>query len=374
MAVLTIVKSALNIKIFLDAGKKGIYNYGNVPETGTFPGVFWMATIIDVARAAGVSKSTVSRAFTEPASVRPHTLKRVTRAAKSVDYTPNAIARAMITKKTENIGFIIYNLQAPAIVNPFYGPILESVVELMALRGYSIFISSDAGLTHHSGELMLRRQVDGVILASRTSAAIVSSFTGRNIPVVLLNYHINMGGVYSILSDDAGGIMNAVRYLFDAGHRSIGFIEGRFTRFIFRRRHQGFTEAIKAYGLSVMPDFCAAVEPTIEDAFDKVYAMLGRKKRPSVLLCTNDVVAVGAVKAALRRGLRVPEDISVVGYDNSELCAACQPAITSIDTNARELGRMTVEYLFKQIGGEKPESTTVTVGTRLVERESVAIK
>ncbi|MDR0388760.1 MAG: LacI family transcriptional regulator [Spirochaetaceae bacterium] len=333
-----------------------------------------MPTIVDVARVAGVSKSTVSRAFTAPHAVSFHTLKRITRAAKSVNYTPNAIARAMITKKTGNIGFIIYNLQAPAIVNPFYGPILESVVEIMAREGYGIFISSDSGLKNNPGELMLSKQVDGVILASRTNAAIVSSFTGRGIPVVLLNYRFNRAGVYSVLSDDAGGIMNAVRYLFDAGHRHIGFIEGRFTRFIFRRRRQGFIDAMKASGLSIKPEFCAVVAPAIEDAFDSVYAMLGREKRPSVLLCTNDVVAVGAVKAALRRGLRVPEDISVVGYDNSELCTACQPALTSIDTNTRELGRKAVEYLLKQIEGKKPESTTATVETRLVERESVAIK
>jgi DNA-binding LacI/PurR family transcriptional regulator len=333
-----------------------------------------MATIVDIAKAAGVSKSTVSRAFTVPHAVSSHTLERINQAAKSVNYTPNALARAMITKKTENIGFIIYNLQAPVIVNPFYGPILESVVEIMAEEGYSIFISSDTGLKNDSGELMLRKQVDGVILASQTSAGIVSSFTSRGIPVVLLNYRINMAGVYSVLSDDAGGIMNAVRYLFDAGRRNIGFIEGRFTRFIFRRRHQGFIDAMKACGLPIIPDFCTAVEPSIEDAFGRVYAMLGRKKRPSVLLCTNDVVAVGAVKAALRRGLRVPEDISVVGYDNSELCAACQPALTSIDTNTRELGRKAVEYLLKQIRGEKPESTMAVVETRLVEGESVAIK
>jgi DNA-binding LacI/PurR family transcriptional regulator len=333
-----------------------------------------MATIIDVARAAGVSKSTVSRAFAGFGAVSPETLKKISQAAKEVNYTPNAIARAMITKKTENIGFIIYKEQAPVIVNPFYGPILESVAELLAQEGYSLFISSDTGLENSSGELMLRRRIDGVILASQTSAAIVRSFITQEIPVVLLNYHIRIEGVCSVLSDDAGGIVNSVRYLSDTGHRSIGFIEGRFTSFIFGRRHQSFISAMNSRGLSITPGFCAVVEPSIEASFNAVYAMLGHRKRPQALLCTNDVVAVGAVKAALRRGLAVPEDISVIGYDNSELCGACQPALSSVDPNTRELGEKTVEYLFKEIRGEKPRPATTTVKTRLVERESVAAR
>jgi DNA-binding LacI/PurR family transcriptional regulator len=333
-----------------------------------------MATIIDVAKLAGVSKSTVSRAFVEPETVSPGALQKIIRAAKTINYTPNALARAMITKKTENIGFIIYDLQAPVIVNPFYGPVLESVIEHTGKKGYSLFISSDKGLQNSSGELMLRKQVDGVILASQTDPKIAGTFISRGIPVVLINYYLNMKGAYSILSDDAGGIMNAVQYLVKAGHRDIGFVEGRFTRFIFQRRRQGFIKAMKSLGLKLSPAFNVVSEATIQDAFSVVYALLKKKKHPSALLCTNDVIAVGAIKAAVRRGMRVPGDISVVGYDNSELCAACEPALSSIDPNTWELGAMAVDCLLKQIGGVKVIPPPATVKTRLVERESVAIR
>jgi DNA-binding LacI/PurR family transcriptional regulator len=333
-----------------------------------------MATIIDVAKAAGVSKSTVSRVFTGSDSVSPIALQKVIQAAETFNYTPNAIARAMITKRTENIGFIIYDLQAPAIINPFYGPVLESVIEHIGKKGYSLFISSDKGLKNSSGERMLRKRVDGVILASQTSPKIAGNFIHKEIPVVLINYRLDMKGAYSILSDDAGGIMSAVRYLAKAGHRDIGFIEGRFTRFIFKRRHQGFVDAMKNADLTAHAAFNAETEATIQDAFASVYALLKGRKHPSALLCTNDVVAVGAVKAALRRGLRVPDDISVVGYDNSELCAACEPALTSIDPNTWELGALAVDCLLRQIDGERPRQTAATVKTRLVERESVAMR
>jgi DNA-binding LacI/PurR family transcriptional regulator len=332
-----------------------------------------MATIIDVAKAAGVSKSTVSRVFTEPDSVSARALQKVTQAAREVHYTPNAIARAMITKKTGNLGFIIYDLQAPVITNPFYGPILESVIEHTGKKGYSLFISSDKGLKNSSGELMLRKQVDGVILASQTSPEIVSSFTGKGIPVVLINNKLDMKGLYSILSDDAGGIMSAVNHLVKAGHKNIGFIEGRFTQFIFKRRHQSFIDAMKKAGLDIQSAFNAVTEPTIQDAFNTVYELLKNKAYPSALLCANDVVAVGAVKAALRRGFRVPDDISVTGYDNSELCTACEPPLTSIDPNTWELGAQAVECLLRQIKGEKLASAASMVKTRLVERESVAM-
>jgi DNA-binding LacI/PurR family transcriptional regulator len=333
-----------------------------------------MATILDVAKVSGMSKTTVSRAFVNPGAVKPSTLKKINLAAKSLNYQPNALARAMITKKTENIGFIIYDRQYPIITNPFYGPILESVVEEIGQKGYSLFISSDKGLRNKSGEIMLRKQVDGVILASQTDRKVIKSFIKAGTPVVLINYHIKAAGIYSILSDDFGGIMDAVSYLAGAGHRDVGFIEGRFTQFISSRRHEAFLRAMEKNNLVIRPGFMALTEPSIKDAFDAACRMFSLKKHPSALVCANDVIAVGAAKAALHRGLKIPEDISITGYDNSDLCAACQPALTSIDANTRELGIQAVHCLLCQMSGRLPVERTITVGTRLVIRESTGRK
>lgn len=341
-----------------------LYN-GNVP---IIAGEI-MKTIHDVAKAAGCSKSTVSRAFANPETVHPKTLAKVMEVAKALDYTPNAVARAMITKRTENIGFIIFQEQTPAITNPFYGPILEHVVRATRARGYSLFISSDDDLRLPSGEIMLRKQVDGVILASLTDANTVYAFQSKGIPTVLLNYSVSLDH-YSILSDDTGGISGAVEYLHSRGARRIGLLAGRFTPFIYGRRYDAYTQAMAQLGLEPDARFIKTVEPTIQDSFAGMQAILAQRERPDAMVCTNDKVAAGAIKAIVRAGLRVPEDIAVTGYDNSELCGVCEPEITSVDPDTHQLGNRAVEMLFSLIDGAPPAQRIVTIPTCLKVRGS----
>jgi DNA-binding LacI/PurR family transcriptional regulator len=283
---------------------------------------------------------------------------------------PNALARAMITKKTENLAFIIHEEQFPVITNPFYGQILESVVAHTGKMGYSLFISSASELRGHSFDALLQKQVDGVIFASHTDSAMLQSFLDRRIPVVLVNYHSELAGVCSVLSDDFGGIQQTVSYLVNAGHRDIGIIEGRFSPFIYARRHEAFLRSLKEHGIEARSNWMAVTNPTMRDAYESVSAVLSALERPSALVCTNDTIAVAAIKAAHRLGLSVPGDVAVTGYDNSDLCAACEPSITSVDTDAEHLGASAVDFLLRQIAGETCAVTTYTVQTRLVQRES----
>jgi DNA-binding LacI/PurR family transcriptional regulator len=335
-----------------------------------------MATILDVAKVAGVSKSTVSRAFTNPATVHPKTLALINRTAKNLSYTPNALARAMITKKTENIGFIIHEEQFPVITNPFYGQILETIVEQTGQRGYSLFISSARGQGSSPHEMLLQKQVDGVILASTAHPDMLRRFLDRGTPVVLVNYHTGKDDVCGFLSDDAGGVESAVAFLARnycsgrTGRRDIGVIEGRFSAFIYKRRHEAFLQAMEKQGLQVQSRYMAITKPAIQDAYKTALELLRNRRSLAALLCTNDVIAAGAIKAAHALGLKVPGDIAITGYDNSDLCAACDPAITSVDANTQELGVNAVDCLFRQIGGEIPAEKVHTVKTKLIRRES----
>ena len=329
-----------------------------------------MATIIDVAKAAGVSKSTVSRVFTNPSAVKPCTLERINKAAQKLNYMPNALARAMITKKTETFGFIIHEEQFPVISNPFYGQILEKIAELTGKRGYSLYISSASAVREHSYLPLLQKQIDGVIFASYTKPEMLQDFLLRRIPVVLVNSHTDLTGVCCVLSDDSGGIEQTVDYLVKKGHRDIGIVEGRFTQFIVDRRHKAFLRALKKHGLAAKAGGMALTNADIYAAAETVTALLNSKNPPSALVCTNDVIALGAIKAAHRRGLNVPRDIAITGYDNSSLCLACEPTITSVDANTAEMGTAAVEFLFDQIEGKKIVNALRTVKTKLVERES----
>jgi DNA-binding LacI/PurR family transcriptional regulator len=312
----------------------------------------------------------VSRAFTDPGAVKAGTLARIHDAAQSLDYVPNALARAMITKRTENLGFIIHEEQFPVITNPFYGQILESIVEYTGKKGYSLFISSARDLSTSSYNALLQKQVDGVIFASYTNPHVIQSFLDKGIPVVLVNYQTDIPGVSCILSDDFNGIREAVTHLASAGHRSVGFVEGRFSRFIRERRHEAFVQALRQNGLHTPQRFMAETNPNLADAYQCVCSMLGGADRPTAIVCTNDLIAVAAIKAARYMGLAVPGDIAVTGYDNSELCAACDPTITSVDVNTADMGRLAAEFLLNAINGKNHSHINLTVRTRLVKRES----
>lgn len=329
-----------------------------------------VANILDVAKASGYSKSTVSRVFVDPENVHPATREKILKVAEALNYMPNAVARSMITKRTENIGFIIYEKQAPVFSNPFYGPILQSIVNGIEQKGYSLFLASDKELRMPSGEIMLRKQVDGVILASQTDAETVQSFQRRGIPVVLLNYQLAMENVYCVLSNDYGGIKQAVEYFIKGGHENIGLLSGQFTPFIFERRFQAFMDVMRSHDLTPDGRFIQTAELTIGAAYRQTANMFRQKEIPSALLCTNDIMAVGAIKAIHKAGLCVPDDIEVIGYDNSEYCQVCDPELSSVDGGKDRLGDLAVKLLMKLIDGKPPADKVLSVDARLVLRDS----
>jgi DNA-binding LacI/PurR family transcriptional regulator len=329
-----------------------------------------MTTIIDVAKAAGVSKSTVSRVFTNPGAVKPYTMERVNKAAQKLDYMPNALARAMITKKTETLAFIIFEGQFPVITNPFYGQILEGIAEQSRQKGYGLYISSAGAVRGDAFRIILQKQVDGVFFASYTDPAMLRSALTRGIPVTLINSKTNLPGVCNVLSDDQGGIEQIVSYLAQKGHADIGIIEGKFTQFVFDRRHNAFLKSFRKHGLEANPKNRAIINVAVQDALDAAYSILSARNPPSALICANDTIAAGAIKAARRLGMKAPGDVAITGYDNSSLCIACEPSITSVDANTGAMSAAAVDFLFRQIGGEKIKNVTRTVKTKLISWES----
>lgn len=325
-------------------------------------------TIFDVADAAGVSKATVSRAYTNPAAVNPDTLKRILSAAQEIGYRPNAIARAMITKRTGNFAFIIYGQQAPVITNPFYGPILESVVKAAGDTGHSMFIASDDDIQSNNGERILERQVDGIIFSSQPNLEMLHSAIRSKIPIVLINHVQDLPEAYCLLGDDKQGTEQAVEHLISLGHRRIALLDGLFTRFIRERRNTAFVETLSRCGVPFDPSLVHVVNPTMQDACNGMQQLLTRDDPPTAVFCTNDTIAAGAMKAAKRLGLRVPDDLSVIGYDNSAFCTLLEPELTSIDAQKERMGEMAVECLTAQINNTPWPAHVHTLPTRLVLR------
>jgi len=328
-------------------------------------------TIHDVARLAGVSKSTVSRAYAAPDQVKEATLKRIYEAAASIDYTPNAVARAMITRRTETIGFIICDKQKPLISNPFYSPIIETVADGVARRGYGLFIASDSDISLPSSRMMMEKNVDGVILASQIAPEMIRSFKSRGIPVVLLNnLAVPEEEIVSVINDDYRGAAEAVEHLIRRGHRRIGMISGLYSPFLCARRHQAYLDTLAGHGISHEAGIDLEVEPSPGKIFEGVGKILALPEKPTALFCNSDVVAVSVMKGLLRAGISIPGDMAVVGYDNSEYCQVIEPELTSVHVDKEAMGRIALEILFQLMAGEEVEPGPRITRTRLCLRQS----
>ncbi|WP_105614525.1 LacI family DNA-binding transcriptional regulator [Vallitalea okinawensis] len=327
-------------------------------------------TILDVAKVAGVSKATVSRAFTNPEKVKPQTLQKILEVAKELNYSPNAIARAMKTNRTGNIGFIVYAEQKPIISNPFYALVLEAVIETANKIGYSLFISTDQDITLPTGEIMLQKKVDGVILASQIDSKTVLTFRKNKVPVVLLNNYMDLDGLHCVINDEYYGAHQVVEHLVRRGHKRIGILSGRYNPFICNHRYNAYVDVLKENGIELNYDYVHSVEPNFQDVYAAVKNLLIQKQRPTALFCNSDMIAIYAMKALIREGVKIPDDIAVAGFDDNYYCTVVEPELTSVHVDREMMGTAAVNILHKLMCGEEVEEKTVITKPKLIIRGS----
>lgn len=328
------------------------------------------STIIDVARKCGYSKTTVSRAYAEPDSVSEKAKLKIYAAAKSLNYTPNAIARAMVRQRTENIAFIIHEKQSPAVLNPFYSPILEAVMRESASRNYSVFVVTNQDVLLPNGEVYIKKQMDGVIFVGEASPAIIGRLREQKIPVVLLNNVLDMPDLLCITTSHYEGAVSAVDHLCERGHRKIGLLAGQFSPQVNEARYQGYVDALSRRGMEINPQYILEIDPTLEAGEGAMSRLLELEDRPTGVFCTNDTVAAGAMKAVIRAGLRIPEDVAVVGFDDSSVSRIVEPELTTVRIDMDRMGRLAAEKLFDLIEGIPSAETRIVIPTELVVRSS----
>lgn len=328
------------------------------------------ATILDVAKLCGYSKATVSRAFTSPSQVTEKTREKVYEAARALNYTPDAIARAMVRGRTDNIGFVIYEKQYPVVANPFYSPIFESVLQTCARKGYSLFVSSDRDLRLPNGQTCVKKQMDGVILAGQSDAQMVMDLRRQNMAVVVLNNALDVDNLLCVTTDQYGGAMLAMRHLTGRGHRKIGLIAGAFSPHVCVSRYNGYCDALREVGQEIDLRFVQTIEPTVEQAMHCTSMMLSLPEHPTAVFCTNDTIAIGAMKAALRAGLRIPQDLAIVGFDDGEISHLVEPELTTVRVDKIAMGRIAAERLIAQIEGEIVQKQVIQTPVELVVRQT----
>lgn len=336
----------------------------------TIPGRHMATTILDVAKLCGYSKATVSRAFASPQQVTEKTRQKVYAAARALNYTPDAIAQAMARGHTNNIGFVINEQQYPAVLNPFYSPIVEAVLQTSARQGYTVFIASAQHLRGADERLHIKKQLDGVILAGHFDTDTIVDLQRQNLPVVLLNNLVEMDDLCCITTDQYGGSVLAMEHLIRKGHKKIGLVAGRFSPYVYSARYNGYMDTLRAHGLEADMRFVQTIEPTVEDAIECVRMILCLEDRPTALFCTNDTIAIGAVKAVLRAGLSIPGDMAVIGFDDSDISRMIEPELSTIHIETTQMGRLAAERLIRLVQGKKETQQRVQTEVKLVERQT----
>ena len=328
------------------------------------------ATIIDVAQMCGYSKATVSRAYASPEAVSEKAREKIYAAAKQLNYAPNAIARAMVRQRTENIAFIIHEKQYPAILNPFYSPLLEAAMQEGTRRNYSLFVTTSQDMRLPNGDIYIKKHMDGVIFAGEADARTIEEFRKQNIPVVLVNNRLDLDGLLCVSTDHYGGAVQATAHLCERGHRKIGLLAGRFSPQVSEARAEGFFKTLAQYDVPVDTRFIADIEPTLEAGEEAMTRLLREPDHPTAFFCTNDTIAAGAMKAVFRAGLKMPEDIAIVGFDDSFISRVVAPELTTVKIDVDLMGRLAAQRLFDLIDGNEVTENQIEIPTELIVRET----
>jgi LacI family transcriptional regulator len=320
-------------------------------------------TIKDVARACGVNVSTVSRSLSGSYGVRESTRRKVLAAAERLKYRPNRLARTMATGKSNTLGLMISDIR-----NPFFAELARGAEDAAYAAGCDLILcNSDLNPDKQMRYLhsLIGKRVDGIVInsvapLSRSERAELTEF---GVPIVLLNRMAGSSKFSTVAADNREGGAMAARYLLSLGHRRLGHITGRNQQGNLNDRTRGF---LKATGSGASVEVLRGPH-SIESGYEMTRRLMEKHPELTALFAANDAMAFGAVRALLELGKRIPDDISVVGFDNVDLAAIIHPPLTTIHQPKYETGKAAVEMLLNRPPGFIEHRV---LGVQLIERQS----
>ena len=334
----------------------------SIPKAGT------QVTAEDVARTLGVSQSTISRAFSMTASISDEMKLRVIKAANKLGYQPNVLARSLITRRTNMIAIVMANL-----VDPFYPAVLDELVQQIQERGFQtlLFVPSPGQVVDDIMPNLLQYQVDAIILTSATiSSAMARTCAVRDTPVVSFNRYVPGLEIHAVSSDNVAGARQVADFLVATGHDRPAFISGQPDATTNRDRRTGFVSRLKQLKMAT----CVQEEGgdfSYEAGYAAAKRLLRRATRPDALFFASDVMAIGGMDATREIGLNIPEDVSIVGYDDVPMAALPSYSLTTIRQPIREMAKVAVDMLdLGEARGKKAAPTTRLIKGTLITRSS----
>jgi LacI family transcriptional regulator len=327
-----------------------------------------------VARKAGLALSTVSLAINNSGYVSEEARKKVQRAIEELGYHPSRAARGLASKTSGNIGFILSEDHF-SLAEPFYTKIFLGTEFEARNHNYYIILTTVGQRFREPTDVprfLLEHNVDGVIIAGRVNEKLIAYVDRLGLPMVLVDFAVPRQHYSSIQIDNHKGACLAVEHMLSLGHRDIGFVGGDITHPSIAERFAAFKDCLADHNIALNPTLIVTDMPgtAVQDGAEGLRTILDRGGRPTALFAANDAMAIGCMQHARHRGIRIPQDISLVGFDDIETSAHLEPPLTTIRVLKEELGAAAVRTLVQTVKAKSKTTMTVHVSVELVVRAS----
>ncbi|GBF76696.1 LacI family transcriptional regulator [Paenibacillus sp. 598K] len=330
-----------------------------------------MASIVDVAKRAGVSIATVSKVINNYPSISRKTRLKVAAAIEELNYLPNMAARGLVAKRSRLIGVFLSNL----FTNPFITELLAGIEERLRHSGYDLVFLSMKPNDHHYSMLShtRSRDVEGlIIIGIERDLPELQPLLRAEIPSVYIDTDIVGKRAGYITADSARGILLGVAHLQRLGHRRIAFITGELNNIVGRSRFEGYQQGLRAFGLPYISSYIVYGNYDRAEAEAAMAGMLELQEPPTGVICTSDLMAVGAIAAIEASGRRVPDDVSVIGFDNTHVAEMSRPRLTTVNQNLRQIGAKALSHLIGIIQDPSYAPPVAIEPVELIVRDSTA--
>ncbi|NHX02448.1 LacI family DNA-binding transcriptional regulator [Pseudomonas koreensis] len=329
-----------------------------------------MATIKDVAALAGISYTTVSHVVNKTRPVSQEVRLKVEAAIKSLDYVPSAVARSLKAKTTATIGLLV-----PNSLNPYFAELARGIEDYCERNGYCVILcNSDDNPDKQRSYLrvLLEKRIDGLIVASAGGdIGLAQGLAGVKTPMVIVDRGLDGVDADLVRIDHEYGAYLATRHLLELGHRDIATIGGPSSTSVAQMRQAGFCRALKEAGITVRPERMLESDFTSTGGYNAAATLL-ESNPPSAIFAGNDMIGIGVLRAAAERNVRVPSELSVIGFDDIQMSRYVYPALTTVGQSILQLGEMAAEVLLRRIATPSLVTDQRIVTPSIVLRESTA--
>jgi DNA-binding LacI/PurR family transcriptional regulator len=332
-----------------------------------------MTTLKKVAESAGVSVATVSRVVNDYKHVKPETRKRVSKAIKQLDYRPSRVARRLRKRGAQILGLVIADIS-----NPYYSAVIQSIEDIAYANKYSMLLcnsNEEPKREQMHLDILLEEQVAGVIISPVDELCIsCKSFLDQNIPVVAIDRRLRNLEIDCVLVDNILGAFDATSHLIRLGHQRIGFIAGPSHLTTGRERQEGYKKALLENSLGIDARLIKTGDFKQKSGYTLAYELLQMKNAPTAIFASNNLMTLGALNAIHDMGLRIPQDVAIVGFDDLSWAPSLNPPLTAVAQPIYELGKWAVNILLQSISEKDREPVEIILKPSLVVRESSGYK